>query len=196
MPLALLQEPPLAPPEDLGPYRAADYFAMPDEPRCELIFGRISMSPSPLRSHQTIVGALYRRIDAAAVVASGECQMAPLDVRLADDSVVQPDVIYVSPARRAILGDRVEGAPDLIVEVVSPGTARRDRGEKLELYARSDVREYWIVDPEAKHIEFLQNEGGRFVVTPPERGAIRSRALPGLVVPLVEFWTEIAERLQ
>lgn len=154
------------------------------------------MSPSPLRSHQTIVGALYRRIDAAAVVASGECQMAPLDVKLADDSVVQPDVIYVSPARRGILGDRVEGAPDLIVEVVSPGTARRDRGEKLELYARSDVREYWIVDPEAKHIEFLQNEGGRFVVTPPERGAIRSRALPGLVVPLVEFWTEIAERLQ
>jgi Uma2 family endonuclease len=195
MALALLREPPLAPPEDLGPYRAADYFAMPDEPRCELIFGRFWMSPSPLRSHQTIVGALYRRIDAAAVGAGGECQVAPLDVRLADDAVVQPDVIYVSPARRRILGERVEGAPDLIVEVVSPGTARRDRGEKLELYARSDVREYWIVDPEAKHIEFLQNEGGRFVVTPPERGAIHSRALPGLVVPLVEFWTEIAERL-
>jgi Uma2 family endonuclease len=195
MALAHLRETPISPPADLGPYRAADYFALPDEPRCELIFGRITVTPSPFRPHQTIVGVLYRRLDRAAVAAGGECQMAPLDVTLADHSVVQPDLIYVSSERRGILGDRIEGAPDLLIEVLSPGTARRDRGEKLDLYARSDVREYWIVDPAEKHIEFLVNEGGRFVVTLPEKGAIRSRVLPGLEVPIAEFWSEIAKRL-
>jgi Uma2 family endonuclease len=196
MALALLREPPLSPPEDLGPYRAADYFALPDEPRCELIFGRISVTPSPFYPHQAILVALTVRFDGPSRRAGGKVVVAPMDVTLADHTVVQPDLIYLSPDRRSFLQDRINGAPDLLVEILSPGTARRDRGEKLELYARSDVREYWIVDPAEKHIEFLINEGGRFVVTPPERGAIRSRALPGLELPLVEFWTEIAERLK
>ena len=70
-----------------------------------------------------------------------------MDVRLADHSVVQPDLIYVSRERSSVLHERIRGAPDLVVEILSPSTARRDLGEKLRLYAESDIREYWIVDP-------------------------------------------------
>jgi Uma2 family endonuclease len=195
MSVALLDESPLAPPPDLGPYRRRDYEALPDEPRCELILGRFyfSLSPSPL--HQVVALVLWKRFDRIAESSGGLALAAPLDVYLADHSVVQPDVIYCSAARRAIVGERIEGAPDLLVEVLSRGTARRDRGEKLSLYAESGVREYWVVDPRERQIEFLVNEGGRFVVSVPPGDEYRSPALPEIHLGLAGFWREVADRL-
>ena len=149
MPIALLDEPPLALPGSLGPYRAKDYANLPDSPRCELIQGNFYVPPSPAIPHQVLAFELAKRLDVPAREAGGYVFMAPLDVRLADHSIVQPDVIYVSAARRGILGDRqgwIEGAPDLLIEILSPGTARRDRVQKLDLYARSGIAEYWIVE--------------------------------------------------
>ena len=193
--MALLKEPPISPDSDLGPYRRGDYEALPDEPRCELIFGRFYLSPSPSLLHQTVLILLLKRLDDIAMATGGRVFVAPLDVTLADHSVVQPDVLYVSAARRAILHERVEGAPDLVIEILSPGTARRDRGQKLALYAGSDVREYWIVDAVERQIEFLANEGGRFVVTLPEGDEYRSRALPEIHLDLPVFWKQVEERL-
>lgn len=195
MAVALLKEPPISPDSDLGPYRRGDYEALPDEPRCELIFGRFYLSPSPSILHQAVLLLLSRLLDDIAMAAGGRVFPAPLDVTLADHSVVQPDVLYVSAARRRILHERVEGAPDLVIEILWPGTARRDRGQKLALYAGSDVREYWIVDSLERQIEFLVNEGGRFVVALPEGDEYRSRVLPEIHLSLPAFWKNVEERL-
>ena len=85
--------------------------------------------------------------------------------------------------------------PDLVVEVVSPGTSRRDRGEKLALYAESGIKEYWIVDPGERQVEFLVNEAGRFVVALPAGAEYRSRALPEIRLDLVALWREVDETL-
>ncbi|HXU45100.1 MAG TPA: Uma2 family endonuclease [Thermoanaerobaculia bacterium] len=195
MSLTLLEESPLAPPSDLGPYRASDYAALPDEPRCELISGRFYVTPSPTYTHQATVAELVPRFERAATAAGGKVVFAPMDVTLADHSVVQPDLIYISPERRHILAERIQGAPDLLVEVLSPGTTRRDRGEKLDLYARSGVREYWIVDCVARQIEFLILRDGQFVVHVPSGGVFRSQALPGLDLDLADFWAALERRL-
>jgi Uma2 family endonuclease len=195
MAIPLLKDIPLAPPDDLGPYSRKDYEALPDQPRCELIYGRFYLSPSPLLLHQILVGLLFERLRRIVRETGGWAFVAPLDVYLKEHSAVQPDVIYISPARRGIIQRRIEGAPDLAIEVLSPGTARNDRGEKLRLYAEHDVREYWIVDPFERQIEFLRNEGGRFVVVVPEGPEYRSQTFPEIRLDLIELWQDVAEQL-
>lgn len=117
-----------------------------------------------------------------------------MDVTLADHSVVQPDVVYVSRERREVLEERIEGPPSLVVEVISPGTVRRDRGEKLKLYAESEVDEYWIVDPVERQIEHLVLRGGEYVVALPDGPVYRSTVLPKIVLDVEEFWGEVARR--
>jgi Uma2 family endonuclease len=195
MAIPLLKDIPYAPPNDLGPYRREDYEALPDEPRCELIYGRFYVSPSPLALHQVVVGLLYEILIRIARPSGGLVLMSPMDVHLADHSVVQPDLLYISASRREIMNLWIEGAPDLIVEVLSPGTVRNDRGEKLRLYAESDVREYWIVDPRERQIEFLRNDGGNFIVALPKGSEYQSQTLSEIRFDLVEFWREIEARL-
>lgn len=195
MTVELLTETPLAPPAGLGPYRRQDYDALPDQPRCELLFGRLYVSPSLTPLHQTVAQMVWRYLEDIADAHGGLAFIAPLDVGLADHSVVQPDVIYISAARLKILGKRIEGAPDLLVEVLSPDSARRDRGEKLSLYAQSGVGEYWIFDPEGRQTELLVNEAGRFVVALPEAGVYRSAGLPEIHLDVTTFWRTVESRL-
>jgi Uma2 family endonuclease len=193
--ISLLEDVPLAPADGLGPFREADYMQLPDEPRCELIYGRFYVSPSPLVIHQVVVTLLARILDDVAKTTGGMALVSPLDVHLADHSVVQPDVVFVAEERREVVRDWVYGAPTLLVEVLSPGTARRDRTEKLRLYAESGVDEYWVVDPAERQIEFLRGEAGRFVVALPEGRLYRSEAVPGLELDLEAFWGEVEKRL-
>ncbi|HXU29074.1 MAG TPA: Uma2 family endonuclease [Thermoanaerobaculia bacterium] len=195
MSVALFDPPPSYLPIGLGPYRAEDYAALPDEPRCELILGRFYLMPSPTASHQLVVFLLGRLFYGIARATGGKAFIAPLDVTLADHSVVQPDVVYVTPENLGIVGDFITGSPDLLVEVLSHGTAHRDRGEKLGLYAQSGVREYWIVDRTTQQIEFLVNRDGAFVVVLPQGATYRSPALAGVEIDLAAFWAEVAEAL-
>lgn len=188
-------EPPLVLPATLGPYRRSDYEALPDEPRCELIYGRIYVTPSPLVLHQVLVLLLAEHLGKLAARRGGLVLVAPLDVHFADHSVVQPDVIYLSPERRHLAQSWVEGAPDLLVEVLSPGTARRDRGEKLRLYAESGVAEYWIVDPVERQIELLVNSDGDMTVVLPVGGVYESPAVAGVELAIEAFWAEVDRRL-
>ena len=112
------------------------------------------MAPSPDRLHQDILGNLHYVLRSQLEKrSSGSVHLAPSDVQLTDLNIYQPDLYYVSNPRRAILTDRgARGAPDLIVEILSPKTAKLDRGLKREIYARSGVEEMWIVDPAAKKI--------------------------------------------
>jgi len=190
----VLTESPVSPPSTVGPYRHADYLVLPDEPRCELIFGRFYVTPAPTGLHQFLLLLLARRFDELAETTGGLALVAPLDVRLADHSTVQPDVLYFTREHRNIVGRSVEGAPDLVVEVLSPTTGRRDRGEKLRLYAESGVSEYWIIDPSLRQIDFLINRGGRFEVALAIDGIYRSEAVPGVAFDLAAFWSEVERR--
>jgi Uma2 family endonuclease len=191
MAVEMLQQSPLSPSSELGPFRKRDYLGLPDEPSCELILGRLYATPSLPFLHQAVVGLLVVRLHEVARRTGGVASMAPLDVTLADHSVVQPDVIYVSASHLEIVEDRIEGAPDLLVEILSPGTSRRDRNEKLKLYAESGVREYWIVDSIERQIEFLVNDRGTFHVALPVDNRYRSGELPEVELDLGELWRQL-----
>jgi Uma2 family endonuclease len=139
-----------------GRFSYADYLTWPDEERWELIDGvPYSMSPAPLRRHQDLSRLFERQIDN--YLQDKTCTMyhAPFDVRLSEqanasdnytDTVVQPDILVVCDKSK--LDQRgCNGAPDLIVEIISPSTASRDMKEKFELYQRFAVKEYWLVHP-------------------------------------------------
>jgi Uma2 family endonuclease len=192
--LELLTESPYSPPSTLGPHRVADYLALPDEPRCELIYGRFYMAPAPRVRHQEVTALLYERLRAEVEQTGGRVIFAPVDVVLAEHSVLQPDVVYFSAERCHLVRDRIEGAPDLVIEVLSPETERRDRGPKLRLYAESGVREYWIVDPAVQSFESLVNAGGQFAVALAEDDVYASTVVTGLTVDLAAFWREVDRR--
>lgn len=194
MRVAYLEEVPFSPPTQLGPFRREHYDGLPDEPRCELIYGRFYLSPAPLPLHQRVLFELAQILDAAARSAGGEIFIAPLDVVLADHSVVQPDILYLTAAHRSLVGRGIEGAPDLAVEILSPGSARRDRVQKLNLYAESGIREYWLIDPEERQVDFLINQEGRFVVAPQRATIYQSPLFPEICLDLGAFWRRVEER--
>lgn len=120
--------------------------------------------------------------------------MAPLDVVLSEETIVQPDIIYIGAARRSIIGERIEGAPDLVVEIVSPSTARRDRVHKLAEYVQSGVKEFWLVDPATQQIDFLVLREGAYAVEMVTNNLYRSPQTPELEIDLAAFWKEVAAR--
>ncbi len=144
-----------------------DYLKTSDDERYELLNGELVMPPAPLTAHQMIsialASRLYQYVEEKGL---GTVVAAPTDVVLSDTDVVQPDVLFVSNERSHILTrENVRGAPDLVVEILSPATAERDRTIKLDLYAQHDVKEYWIVDPDAKTIMVLLRGESRFEVS-------------------------------
>lgn len=179
---------------DVGPYRAADYWQLPEGAPVELLQGRFVVSPSPNVLHQTIIGILFEVLRQAARDTGSKVMLSPMDVTLADDTILQPDLLYVSKIRRHIIKERVEGPPDLVIEIIS-GTSRRDRVEKLDLDARYGVAEYWIVEPDSQLIEFLINENGRYVVHSPANDRYQSQRLREVVIEIAEFWCEVDQQM-
>ncbi len=146
-------------------------------------------------AHQLAVASLRKHFEPLEA-AGGLAFRIPLDVHLADHSVVQPDVIAISAARREIVRDWIRGVPDLLVEVLSPESGRTDRLEKLMLYAECGVPEYWIVDLDLQVIDCLVNEGGRYVLSPPTDGRYRSLRLPEIQIDVLEFWRDLEREMQ
>jgi Uma2 family endonuclease len=117
-----------------------------------------------------------------------------MDVILSDDTILQPDLLYIAKDRRGIVGNRVNGAPDLVIEILSPDSGRRDKTEKLDLYAKYGVAEYWIVDPCAQMIEFLILDQGRYEMLQPADDRYQSPRLPEVEIDLAVFWREVDRR--
>lgn len=129
----------------------------------ELWEGDLVKTPSPVAQHQRISFRVARLLaQFVSMHQLGEILLAPLDVVLTPRRVVQPDIVYISHARQAIIRDQIHEAPDLIVKVVSPGTWRRDHVEKKALYEQCGVGEYWIVDWEGGTIEVFALEQGSY----------------------------------
>lgn len=187
--------PGFTPVSGLGPYRAEDYFELEEGEPVELIYGRLVVSPSPNYAHQTVVALLTRWLLDIAIKTGGRMAPAPFDVELADHSIVQPDLVYVRKERRGVIQRHLLGPPDLAIEIISGSNARRDRVDKLALYAEFGVAEYWIVDPRERQFDFLVNRSGRFEVQPQRDDRYASPVLPELVLDLAVFWGEVARQL-
>lgn len=170
-----------------------DYAALPaDGRRYELHEGEISVTPAPSPQHQQVVGNLYlavrAHVDARRI---GQVLLSPIDCILGDTTVVQPDIVYLEARRLPAISSRgVEGAPTLVVEVLSPGTARIDRAVKLQLYARHGIPHYWIVDPGTRSIEAYALAGSAYQLAARLEGA-QPLALPpfsDLLVDPASIW--------
>ena len=145
-----------------------DYLLLPnDGRRHEIIDGEHFVSPSPNTEHQRIskrlTGALLRCEEAGL----GEVFYAPYDVVLSIFDVVQPDVLFITPARAHILNDKhAEGAPDLVIEILSESNRQYDEQVKYKTYERLGVLEYWIVDPDARSVKVFRRTNDRFTSVP------------------------------
>ena len=174
-------------------YTYKDYYSWDDDTRSELIGGiAYVMSPAPSQAHQTIVGRLFRKI--SDFLDNNPCQifMAPFDVRLnaesSDDTVVQPDLLVICDNSK-LDGKACVGAPDMVIEVLSQNTARRDRLDKFRLYEKSGVREYWIVDNDnlTIHVHILEN-GRYFTKVFGDKDELHLHVLKGCIINLSEVF--------
>lgn len=134
-----------------------DYRHTPEDMRCEVLDGELIMAPAPRIAHQRTQRRVGRPIDIFVEEHGlGEVFYSPTDVVLSDTDIVQPDLLFVSQERAHIITeDNIWGAPDMVIEILSPSTAGRDRTIKRILYARHGVKEYWQVDTDAKTIAVL-----------------------------------------
>ena len=150
-----------------GSYTLDDYYALPEDQRVELIDGYFFEMLAPTFGHQTIGGEIYRQIANYIMDKGGSCRpfIAPVDVQLDCDerTMVQPDVgIVCDPDKIKRFG--IYGAPDFLVEVISPSTKKKDYTKKLAKYMEAGVREYWILDPDQKRLLVYFFEGDVYPV--------------------------------
>ena len=178
--------------EPKGKLTYADYAKTPEGERWELIDGELIMPPSPKETHQSVQGNLGTLMFTFARGNSlGRVYFAPFDVVLSETDTVQPDLLFISTERlHLITEDNIQGAPDLVVEIRSPCTARQDWTVKRELYAKHGVKEYWLVDPEAATIAVLLLADGELQVASMFGGSdtFTSDTLRGFSIPMTEIF--------
>lgn len=170
----------------------ADYERLPEGAPYQLIEGELVMTPSPTPTHQIVSGRLeYALMTFVLQHDLGLVLYAPIDIVLSETNVFQPDIIFISKDRSRIIGEKnIQGAPDLVVEILSPSTAYYDLKSKRAMYERSGVREYWIVDPQMQTIEVYESREGRFSLATESRagGRATSCILDGFSVELASLF--------
>lgn len=169
----------------------ADYEMMPaDGFRHEILDGEELMTPAPNPDHQAVVVNLTALLrDHTKARRLGRVFVAPTDVVLSEHDLVQPDLLFVAETRAHIVGSKnIEGAPDLVIEVLSPSTETVDRVQKRALYDRSGVREYWMVDLASKTVEIHEFGSPRRTRVYKEGQHFESVVLPGLTVRLTDIF--------
>ncbi len=177
------------------PFTYQDYLQLPDDgKRYEIINGELVMAPSPLTIHQRVSRKIGVKLNLFVEEKElGEVFFAPIDVVLSETNVYQPDIIFISRERKEIITEKnISGAPDLVIEILSPSTAYYDLFDKKEQYEKFGVKEYWIVDPMRQWIEVYQLKGGKFnlVQKLQKQGKLRSELLKGLTIDLQEIFKE------
>lgn len=188
-------------PQENNRYTFADTLALENGERIELLYGEPVMMAPPSRIHQKICGELHRQI--ANYLEGKKCEVynAPFTVRLFEqcsdsaddvDTIVEPDLSVICDVTK--LDDRgCKGAPDMVIEVLSPSTRRHDQLVKFNLYQRAGVFEYWIVDPEAKSVQSFILEDGRYSAKDfgTARDVLKINALDGCFIELLKIFPNI-----
>lgn len=170
-------------------YREYQYF--PDDgKRHEIIDGDHYMSPAPSTKHQTVSRRLqfqlYRQIEEPK---RGWVFNAPTDVELTVHDIVQPDLIVVLQARREIIiRSRIQGIPNLVVEILSESNPAHGRVLKFELYQRVGIEEFWIVDPEVETLEQWLSDHGTYRAWVKTKEKVECQSIPGVTVELASIW--------
>jgi Uma2 family endonuclease len=173
-------------------YTYDDYLKLPEGAPYQLIGGRLIMTPAPSTYHQDI--SLKLSVKLAGFVMEeklGKVFHAPIDVYFEETETYQPDIIFISRERLNIIEEeRIKGAPDLVVEILSPRTAYYDLKKKFKVYERHGVREYWIVDPQDRSIAVYENREGEFILAREVagKGMVESKILPGFHLEVETIW--------
>jgi Uma2 family endonuclease len=168
-----------------------DYVLLPEDGKIhEIIDGEHYMTPAPETYHQILSGRiqfqLYEQIQEREL---GVVFTAPTDVQLSEIDIVQPDLLVILAARKSIVSPaKVIGPPDLVIEILSESTGRKDRELKRDLYQKAKVPEYWLVDPKSQQITVFRLKGGSFETAGSFHDEIRYEAVEGVAVDLSKVW--------
>lgn len=170
-----------------------DYCALPDDgQRYEILDGELFVSPSPIPLHQLITGNLFAELRSYIRPNKlGRLFAAPLDILLSKHNIVEPDIVFVSNAKSSVMTDKnVQGAPDLLIEVLSPSSRKRDLQDKRRIYGEWGVDWYWIVDPQSGTLVELQRIDKAFVEVAhfTRRTTFSPKLFPGLSIDMNELW--------
>lgn len=173
--------------------RYVDYAKLAEGAPYQLINGMFVKSPSPVPYHQTISKHLLLELYKLEQLGKGKVFDAPIDVYLSEHNTFQPDLIFIVTERLSIIGSKkIEGPPDIVLEILSPHTAYYDLREKKQVYEQYGVKEYWIVDPMAKRIDIYKNEGKKYILltSAVETGQVSSGLLEDFTVHLDTLFVE------
>ena len=174
-------------------FKADDMWDTPEDGnRYEVIDGELYVTPPPLERHQnassTLHGYIWPYVHQRQL---GKVYSAPFGVVLDDENGIQPDIVYVSRERHGLIVERgLEGAPDLVVEILSRSTQARDRGVKMKRYAAAGIPHYWIVDPRTRSLEayHLAEQGYELIGSYGPGSIFRPELFPGLEIPIDDLW--------
>ena len=157
---------------------------LPEGTLCQLVNNNLVMSPAPVNAHQLILGKIFVKLSVFTEEKQcGECRVAPYDVHFSKHNIFQPDIIFIANENlNKIESKGLVGVPDLVVEILSPGTAHVDEGEKRDVYEQYGVKEYFIVDPATKTVTPLILQGKEFVEMETTVGSITSILLATTIV--------------
>lgn len=152
--------------------------SLPEGTLCQVINNQLVMWPAPSSKHQQAVRDIAFALNAFVTSnALGEVLFAPIDIYLNEENIFEPDIVFISNERLHILQDKIKGAPDLIVEVLSPATENYDKRMKKTVYEQSGVKEYWLIDPKTKQVTGYALSNDRFIEITSEAGVIASPLL-------------------
>ncbi len=172
-------------------YTVDDYMALPEGAPFELLNGKLTYMPSPKDPHQNASGNLFGSL--LFHVKShklGIVRHAPLDVHLNNTNIVQPDILFLSNDRKDRRKDWIYGAPDLMVEIISKGTEKKDRKTKFWLYEQHGVLEYWLVDTKQRSVEVYVSTHGKFApkILFKEGDTLVASIVPGFSIPVAAIF--------
>lgn len=164
-----------------------------DSPFCYLLEGEIFMVPAPIPEHQDVSRNIeFLLLQFVKKKKLGKIYNSPIDVYFDEYNTLQPDILFISKKRLSIIKKKkIEGAPDLVMEILSENNPKHDLTVKKDIYAKYGVKEYWILDPLEKSIIIYQNKGGVFeLISQAKKGNIASKLLSGFSVSLSEVFED------
>ncbi len=171
-----------------------DLAQLPDDgKRYEILEGDLAVSPSPSRKHQLVVWNLVNFFTQVQHAGWGRGYAAPFDVVFDEYTVTEPDVLFIRQERLSIVTDaNVQGAPDLVIEVLSPSTRARDLGVKTHLYAQFHVSEYWVIDPDEATLTIYRLTDEGYQITGPFHGTdqVSTPLFPTVFLPVAQLFRE------